>query len=432
MRIHDDPPLHLTYCLNVHPGETWAENFAAIRNHALRVRDRMCVRDRAFGLGMRLSMRAAGQLAKPPAIDEFAAFLRDENLYVFTINGFPYGRFHDTAVKQNVYAPDWRTSERLEYTRLLADILAALLPAGVTGSISTVPGSYGRWIAAEPDVDAMAVMLSRAARHLGDLRDRTGREICLALEPEPDCYLETADQAAAFVTGPVMAVGRRVLAAGSAMGPDASEDLLRRHIGVCYDTAHAAVAFEDPAEGLARLARAGVRVGKVHLSSAMRLTPTDEALAQLEQFCDEVYLHQVKVLTDGEIASFDDLPQALGEARVRAVAKPQAAQGPAASRRPLAASQSDSPSTSQSTRTEWRVHFHVPLFFESFGAISSTSSLLTAGLARAIAAAGVEHVEIETYTFGVLPDDLKPVDIVDGLTAEYQWALDNVFAPDTT
>jgi len=431
MRIHDDPPLHLTYCLNVHPGETWAENFAAVRDHALRVRDRVCGRDRAFGLGMRLSMRAAGQLAEPAALDDFSAFLRDENLYVFTINGFPYGRFHDTAVKQNVYAPDWRTPERLEYTILLADILAALLPAGVTGSISTVPGSYGQWITDESHVDAMAATLAQAARHLADLRHRTGREICLALEPEPDCYLETAHQAAAFVTGPVMAVGRRVLTADGAMGPEQADDLLRRHIGVCYDTAHAAVAFEDPAEGLARLAREGVRVGKVHLSSAMRLTPTDEALAQLEQFCDEVYLHQVKVRTDDGITSFDDLPQALGEVRLHRIAKPQAAQTPAALRRPLAASQSDSPSTSQSAQPEWRVHFHVPLFFESFGAISSTSSLLTAGLAPAIAAAAIEHVEIETYTFGVLPDDLKPADIVDGLAAEYQWALDNVFASRT-
>jgi len=410
MRIHDDPPLHLTYCLNVHPGETWAQNFAAIGDHALRVRDRVCGRDTPFGLGMRLSMQAATELAEPPALDEFAAFLRDENLYVFTINGFPYGQFHDTAVKQNVYAPDWRTLERLDYTCLLADILATLLPEGVGGSISTVPGSYGQWITTRSDINAMAATLAHATGHLADLHRRTGREICLALEPEPDCYLETAHDAADFITGPVMDVGRSVLTAGGAMTPDQADDLLRRHVGVCYDTAHAAVAFEDPAEGLAYLARAGVRVGKVHLSSAMRLAPTDEALTQLKQFCDEVYLHQVKVLSDETITSFDDLPHALRDA-------------------PPAASH---PDHAQAAGDEWRVHFHVPLFFESFGAISSTSSQLTTGLAAAIAAAAIEHVEIETYTFGVLPDNLKPADLVDGLAAEYHWALNNVFPPAAT
>ena len=401
MRIHDDPPMHLTYCLNVHPGETWAENFAAVREHAVRVRDRVCGPDRAFGLGLRLSRQAAEQLAAPPAMDEFGTFLRENNLYVFTMNGFPYGRFHDTTVKQSVYAPDWRTAERRDYTVLLADILAELLDEGVAGSISTVPGSYGPWIESEAHVEAMVTMLAETARHLGDIRDRTGREIRLALEPEPDCFLETADDAEAFVTGPLIEIGGRALAAGGDIGPEAGEELLRRHIGVCYDTAHAAVAFEDPAGGLGRLAEAGVGVGKVHLSSAMRLTPTAEALKQLERFGDEVYLHQVKVRTPQGIASFGDLPEAL------ASAKPQAG--------------------ARSEDCEWRVHFHVPLYFEGCGQIRSTSSLLTGRLPGAIAAAGVEHVEIETYTFGVLPADLRPADIADGIAAEYEWVLREMF-----
>ena len=399
MRIHDDPPMHLTYCLNVHPGETWEENFAAVREHAVRVRDRVCGVSRPFGLGMRLSRRAAEQLATGSALDEFSSFLRDENLYVFTINGFPYGQFHDASVKQNVYAPDWRTAERRDYTVMLADILAALLPEGVAGSISTVPGSYGRWITGRADVEAMVAMLAETARHLAGIRDRTGREICLALEPEPDCFLETADDAIAFLTGPMIEIGRSM----------AAEELLHHHIAVCYDTAHAAVAFEDPADAMERMAQASVRVGKVHLSSAMRLSPTAEALKQLEAFCDEVYLHQVKVRDGGRVTSFSDLPEALDDA------KPQAAPAPA----PLAAS--------QSPHAEWRVHFHVPLFFESFGHIRSTSSLLTGAMPAAIAAAGVEHVEIETYTFDVLPPDLRPADIADSIAAEYEWVLGQMF-----
>ena len=428
MRIHDDPPMHLTYCLNVHPGETWAENHAAIRDHAMRVRDRVCGGGRPFGLGMRLGAAAAAELASANALDEFRAFLHDNNLYVFTINGFPYGRFHGTSVKQDVYAPDWRTPERRDYTLMLADILAALLPEGVSGSISTVPGSYGRWIAGRADVEAMVTMLAETARHLAGIRDRTGRDICLALEPEPDCFLETGDDAIALLTGPLGQTARTA----------EDEELLRRHVGVCYDTAHAAVAFEDPAAALERMARAHVRVGKVHLSSAMRLTPTPEALKQLEGFCDDVYLHQVKVRAEGRIVSVSDLPDALNNATPQCLrsatpqclrsAKPQAAQRLA----PLAASQSNTLAASHSEDTEWRVHFHVPLFFESFGHIRSTSSSLTGAFPAAIAAAGVEHVEIETYTFGVLPAELRPADIADGITAEYEWVLDRMFRSSST
>ena len=111
MLVRRSPPLHLTYCLNIHAGQTWAENLAAIRQHALRVRDAVPHRG-AFGLGLRLSAAAAEELAAPTALADFRTLMADEGLYAFTINGFPYGRFHGTAVKADVYRPDWRTAER--------------------------------------------------------------------------------------------------------------------------------------------------------------------------------------------------------------------------------------------------------------------------------------------------------------------------------
>ena len=155
MRIRRDPPLHLTYCLNVHPGETWAENFAAVREKALRVKA-LVGRPGPFGLGLRLGGIAARTLSAPAAIAEFRAFCDASELYVFTVNGFPYGRFHGTSVKENVYRPDWRQPERLAYTNQLTDILAALLPEGVRGSISTLPGSYKAWIKTRADVRTAA------------------------------------------------------------------------------------------------------------------------------------------------------------------------------------------------------------------------------------------------------------------------------------
>jgi hypothetical protein len=148
MKIQSDPPIHLTYCLNIHPCETWEENFAAIKEHALAVRDSVAP-DKAFGLGLRLSNKAAKALSVVGKLQEFKNFLAENNLYVFTINGFPYGRFHGTKVKENVYKPDWRTSERRDYTIALADILSALLPENVEGSISTVPCTYKSWISTE-------------------------------------------------------------------------------------------------------------------------------------------------------------------------------------------------------------------------------------------------------------------------------------------
>ena len=435
MRIQENPPLHLTYCLNVHPGESWEENFQAIRDKALRVRD-LVGRKGPFGLGLRLSARAAKELQEGKTLGEFRRFLDKEGLYVFTINGFPYGQFHDTAVKENVYSPDWRRLERFEYTAELASILAVLLPKGVEGSISTVPLSYKAWIRSDQDVRRMACLLAEAAAHLHTLAEG-GKVITLALEPEPDCLLETTDELIRFLDGQTQfAVAH--LCRRKGLPAETAERAWRRHIGVCLDTAHAAVEFEDPAESLRKLSRAGVRVGKVQLSSALRVTPTPEARRRLREFCDRVYLHQVKARgADGTIVSYPDLPAAL-----------------------------DAAETAEPTGQEWRIHFHVPLFWQGDAgparmpaqeasraehaergqacppyrqgrqatagdarptAFGSTSSLLVGEFAHLLRAGATSNVEIETYTFNVLPDFLRPADIAAGVAEEYRWVLENMF-----
>ena len=397
MKVQNEPPIHLTYCLNVHPGETWEENFAAIREKALAVRAGLD-REGAFGLGMRLGAAAAETLARPAALEEFRTFLGRENLYVFTINGFPWGPFHGTSVKEDVYRPDWRTPERRDYTIRLADILAELLPEGVTGSISTVPGSYKPWIRTDADVVAMVDMLADTAAHLAKLHNRTGAEITLALEPEPDCYVETTDETLAFFHGPLRDVGGAVLKNRHGFSAARAEEALARYLSVCFDAAHLAVEFEDLGETLTRLRDGGVRVGKIHLSAALRAKPTGEAVERLGEFCDPVYLHQVKARSaDGAIRSYPDLPAAL-------------AAGGAADE-------------------EWRIHFHVPLFFGQFGALQSTSSLFTDAFIAAVTSGATEHLEIETYTFDVLPEDLRAADVTDSIAREYEWVLSRMFTP---
>ena len=397
MRIQSNPPLHLTYCLNVHPGESWAENVAAIRTYAMAVRNRVAP-DKPFGLGLRLSALAAGQLAEAAALNEFRAFLDRENLYVFTINGFPYGQFHGAAVKDSVYAPDWRTAERRDYTIALAEVLAELLPEGVTGSISTVPGSYKPWIRGDDDVRRMVEMLCDTAARLDAIARQSGREIVLALEPEPDCFIENTDEAIALFTGPLREHGCRYLADRHGLDQADAAQVIGRHLGVCFDTSHLAVAFEDLAASLASLTAAGVRIGKVHLSAALEARANAAARSQLREFCDPVYLHQVKSRgADGEVVSYADLPDALDA------------------------------DADQSSQT-WRVHFHVPLFFEGLGELASTNSLLTGEFAAALRAGASEHLEIETYTFAVLPDELRADDLADSIAREYAWVRENVLA----
>ncbi|MDP6633915.1 MAG: metabolite traffic protein EboE [Phycisphaerae bacterium] len=398
MNISQTPPLHLTYCLNVHPGQTWADNFAAVRNEALRVRDIVCDINTPFGLGMRLGKIAADELSDADKLTEFREFLDANNLYVFTINGFPYGEFHDPGVKENVYAPDWRTDERRDYTILLADILADLLPEGVSGSISTVPGSYKPWIKTPADVEAMVDNLADVAAHLYQLRRARGVSICVALEPEPDCFIETSEEVVRFFTGPLREYGKaRVREKLNISGHKAAK-LLRRHIGVCLDTAHAAVEFEDPAQAAQTIRNENIRIAKVQMSSALNVTiPTaaDQDLRRkIEEFCDPVYLHQTRIRRRDLVNHHDDLPDALSGGELR-------------------------------PGDQWRVHFHVPLFFGEFEGLEGTNDLLTGRFAELLIGGLTEHLEIETYTFGVLPDNLRPDDLPPAIAKEYRWVMDN-------
>lgn len=394
MKVQDRPPLHLTYCMNVHPGETWEENFAAVRDYALRVRS-LVGRPGPFGLGLRLSCRAARTLSEPARLREFSRFCAAHDLYVFTLNGFPYGPFHGVPVKADVYRPDWRSSERLHYTNMLTDILAALLPPGVSGSISTVPGSYKPWIRdAAAAADAITDNLCAAAAYAAETRARTGKTIAIALEPEPDGFLENAGDCIEFFSGQLAGRGRERL---RQRGYDAraAAAVLARHIGVCFDTAHSAVAFEDTADSLAALRDAGIATPKVHLGAALSVPSGAGATAALRKFCEDIYLHQTRRKSvDGAIRSFADLPDAL--------AAPAAA------------------------GDQWRVHFHVPLDFEGRDVLGSTRSLLTPRFAALLGRGVTEHLEIETYTYSVLPPDLAPSDIAAGVAREYRWVLSRI------
>lgn len=379
---------HLAYCTNIHRGETWEETLASLEMHTLRVREQVCP-DRPYAIGLRLGATAARALSDRATLTAFRRWLARHHCYVFTINGFPYGAFHGTRVKEAVYAPDWTTEERVDYTKLLFDLLAEIVPEGVAGSVSTVPGSFKEFIQAPEQETALRRNLWRAVEHVAALSERTGRDLHLGLEPEPLCYVETTPE--------VVSLFDRLRA------DRPGDDRLARHLGVNYDTCHLAVEFEAARAGLGQLREAGVRVSKLHLSSALRVSPTAEGRAALSAFDDPVYFHQV-VAQDagGRLQRYRDLPDALAAA-------------------PAPGAAGEEPTTDR----EWRVHYHVPLHAELAPPFRTTTQHLEDALEMLREHPDLcDHFEMETYTWEVLPPGLRSRSVVEQLVAEHRWTLE--------
>ena len=385
---------HLTYCTNIHRGETWDDTRGALARYLPEVK-RLFVPRQDMGVGLRVSAVASETLSQAQELDKFQDFLAREGLYVFTINGFPYGPFHGTRVKEDVYQPDWRFPERLAYSNRLADLLAALLPgdAEIEGSVSTVPATF-RPIGNEPGaIGRIADNLLQHAAHLAALSDKTGRVITLALEPEPMCYLETIEEAARFFEDHLFSSAAvRRFADLTRLDAVGAETALRRHLGICYDVCHAAVEFESAPESLARLARAGIGIFKLQLSAALKVPRVDaQTVEQLRRFDDGIYLHQVvERRADGSLIRFLDLAPAFAKAR-------------------------------EAHGHEWRVHCHVPIFLPALPSLGTTQDFLRDILVLHKHAPISRHLEVETYTFDVLPPELRDVDVATAVARELEW-----------
>ena len=384
---------HLTYCTNIHPGESWNEVGANLERYLPGVKRRVSA-DAPFGVGLRLSAAAARSLSEPDALARFADFLAANDLYVFTINGFPYGPFHGTPVKEKVYLPDWGDDARVEYTNRLADLLAALLPPGRdAGSISTVPGAFKPNAVGDDAVARIVDRLIRHVAHLVRIERESGRRIVLALEPEPCCLLETVAETAAFFARHLYtARAAEALAALAGCDARAAGRALRRHLGVCLDVCHAAVEFEDPADCLAALARADIPIAKMQVTAGLRIPRVDAAaVTALRRLDEPVYLHQVVERGNGTLRRYVDIDAACAAERWRG------------------------------DECEWRVHFHVPVFLERLEAFSSTQPFVREMLALHRRHPLTEHLEVETYTWSVLPAQVREVPIEDAIARELLW-----------
>ncbi|HEY1774708.1 MAG TPA: metabolite traffic protein EboE [Solirubrobacteraceae bacterium] len=384
---------HLTYSTLVHPGDTWDEMWASLQTYVPQVKERISPDD-PFGVCLRLSAASAHTLVNDAAARaDLRAFLDANDLYVYTVNAFPYGPFKNQRVKEQVYEPDWRTSERTQYTINVADILAEIAPDTVEPSIQTAPLGFKPNVTGPDVIDAYTQNVLRVAAHLVELEASTGRTVTLAIEPEPYCFLETTDETVDYFTQHLYTgTAARTLAAMARIPVSDAHVALRRHLGVVFDTCHLALEYEDMAESLEKLVNAGVPIFKLQEAAALKVPEvTDEAVEMLRRFAETVYLTQTMERRDGRITRYLNLEDAL--------ANWDADPGP----------------------REWRVHFHVPVFLDDLGPFRTTRDAISDALEVHRRQPLSAQLEIETYTWDVLPEELKTGDIVDYVCRELEW-----------
>jgi hypothetical protein len=394
---------HLSYCTNIHAGESWEAVFTSLGAYCIPLQKKIAP-DQPFGIGLRLSYQAATELVLDNNLVIFKEWLSQNKMYVFTINGFPYGNFHNEAVKDKVHLPDWTSSDRLQYTQLLFSILAQLLPAGMAGGISTSPLSYKHWYKTEASlVQAKQIATQQLVAVVAKLvafEQTKGIMMHLDLEPEPNGIIENSDEYIAFFEEYLLKEGAALLATDLACEISQAKEYLRNHIQLCYDVCHFAIGFENSEEVLAKLENHGLKIGKLQISAALKCVaspavPIEELQQCLRTFDEPTYLHQAVIKTkNDELLKFNDLSKGI-EAMKRTDFK------------------------------ELRTHFHVPIFVEKYQLLQSTQNDIIAILESWRKKAFTQHLEIETYTWQILPAHLQ-ADLTQSIERELNWVLDNI------
>ena len=382
--------LPLSYCTNVHPGRTVAEVEDGLDRYTLPIKANY---GSELAAGLWLAAPVIRELEQTPdGVKRFADGLRSRGLTCYTLNAFPYGDFHSARVKENVYLPDWSHPNRLDYTLACARVLAAFLPEDVDGSISTVPLGFKLFEHPADFADCCADQLIELARGLSRLHHETGRLIRLAIEPEPLCVIETTAETLSFFDRlRTRAADVRAL------------DEVREHLGVCYDVCHQAVEFEDVPASIRSLAAADIRINKVHITCAIEVADpgrNEEARRILSRYVEPRYLHQT-------FARLDDAEKS----------KPSLNAGRTVTQVDLDEQLTSSPSAEFRDAPLWRVHFHVPVDAEHLGPLGTTRGELKQALATLPELDYAPHLEVETYTWEVLPGGGAP-NIVEGFTRE--------------
>lgn len=395
---------HLTYCTNIHAGRNWAEDFEALQQNFPVIKENVSPAQ-PMGLGLRLSNEASLGLINETPLAEFKAWLSSADAYVYTMNGFPYGEFHHTVVKEDVHTPDWTTDDRKNYTLRLFKILAQLLPEGMEGGISTSPLSYRHWFKTPAELDEATHIATKnmiaVVKELIHIYQKTGVVMHLDIEPEPDGILETGREFIDWFEGVFLKTGIPEIENFFNVSAAEAEGLLKQHLTLCYDVCHFAIGFENHTEVIEELNAKGIKVGKIQISAALHanLNKSDSDRIKIrsafDTFNEPTYLHQVVAKkADGGLLRYRDLTPALEDFE-----HPEA--------------------------TQWRAHFHVPISIREIGALSSTQDDIIAVLNLQNAAPFTQHLEVETYTWEVLPQQIK-LPITESISKELLWVKDQL------
>ena len=384
---------HLTYSTLVHPGDTWEDMWTSLTTYVPKVKARVCPND-PFGISLRLSASSAQTLVNNKAErDKLKKFLTDNDMYLYTVNAFPYGPFKNQIVKEQVYEPDWRSEERTQYTINVADVLADVVPANISPSIQSAPLGFKPRVTGPDVVASFTDHVLRVAAHLVKLEAQTGRTVTLALEPEPYCFLETTDEVVEYFGKHLYSGAAAEKLAKLARIPISEAHIaLRRHVGVVFDICHQAIEYENISECLQKLVDAGIPIFKLQEAAAMRIpNVTQKIVDTLKRYSKTIYLTQTVEKKDGKLNRFLNLEDAF-----------QAWENNPGDR-------------------EWRVHFHVPVFLDDLGEFGTTRFAIEEALKFHKNKPLSRQLEIETYTWDVLPDHLKTGDIVDYVCRELEW-----------
>lgn len=392
---------HLTYCTNIHAGKNWTEDFDNLQQNFPAIKQNVSP-DQPLGLGLRLSNEASIQLSNPHYQLQLKQWLQENEAYVFTMNGFPYGDFHRAIVKENVHTPDWTTQERKEYTIRLFHILKSLLPEGMDGGISTSPLSYRHWFKTSSDFEASkqtaTLNIIEVVKILIEISKENNQLLHLDIEPEPDGILETGREFIDWFENDLLILGIPLIANQFGCSDHDAEMLLKKHVCLCYDVCHFAIGYESHEVVLTELEQKGIRVGKIQISAALKAnlmgTTEDKALIKTNfaTFNEPTYLHQVVALKkDGSLIRYTDLPAALE-------------------------------ADNDDDVLQWRSHFHVPISIQEIGLLQSTQEDIVKVLQLQKAKPFTNHLEVETYTWEVLPEQIK-LPIAKSISNELNWVI---------
>ncbi|HBB38759.1 MAG TPA: hypothetical protein DCZ33_00780 [Candidatus Aquiluna sp.] len=386
---------HLTYSTLVHAGDNWDQMRASVEEFVPKVKRRLGVEGK-FGVSLRISGDSQKTLSESAqARSDLKKFLDGEGLYVFTINAFPYGPFKGQRVMERVYEPDWTTNQRVEYTKSIADILVDITDADTSPSIQTAPLAFAPNVSDENYIARFTTSVFEVLAHLYHLEARTGRRVKLSIEPEPACYLETTDETVAFFKERMHApAGVAELAKIAQIPLSEAEGAIKRYLGIVFDIGHQSVGFEDIPQSLEKLVNAGIPIFKLQEAAALWVESLSlDIIPELRRFTDTIYLSQTSLKTAEGIVKYLNLGEALDAYEANPVP------------------------------TEMRTHFHVPVFLEEIGPFKTTRFAVQQALAMHRKQPLSDHLEIETYTWDVLPAELKTGDIVDYVSRELEFVM---------